>query len=148
MRHHILIAQLLVVMVPIAVGLAAIANPSAFWEGTIFLLTLILLFAAIIGVAYRKGVNRAFWLGFSLFGWGFYALCSDVSFEFRSSSRAPSRYYWNNAEGHDHPVRAFTQSLVDFLRPSRRFGPRSVGEKVQVRWGAGSYYYPSSVLEI
>jgi hypothetical protein len=135
MRHHISIAQLLAVMVPIAVGLAAIANPSAFWEGTIFVLTLLLLFATVIGVIYRKDVDRAFWLGFSLFGWGFYALCSDVSFEFRSSDRGPSRYYWDNAEEQDHPVRAFTRSLVDCLRPGRRIGPKSVGEKVQVQWG-------------
>ena len=58
MRPHITIAQLLVVMVPIAVGLAAVANPSAFWEGTVFVLTLLLLFAAILGVIYRTGADR------------------------------------------------------------------------------------------
>jgi hypothetical protein len=147
MRHHISIAQLLAIMVPIAVGLTAIANPSAFWEGAIFVLTLILLFAAILGVIYRKGGARAFWLGFSLFGWGFYVLCSDVSFEFRSSSFAAGRYYWGGGEQVDHPVKAFARSLVDSLRANRKLGPKSVGEKIEVQWGGGAYY-PSSVLEI
>ena len=147
MRPRISLAQLLVVMIPIAIGMAAIASPSAFWEGTVFVLTLFLLFAAILGVIHRKGEDRAFWLGFSLFGWGFFLLCSDVSFEFRSSSLAPSRYYWNEGEEPDHPVRALTRSLVNLLALNRRFGPRSVGEKVQVQWGGPASYYPSSILE-
>ena len=147
MRPRISLAQLLAVMVPIAVGMAAIASPSAFWEGAIFVLTLILLFTAIVGVIYRKGEDRAFWLGLSLFGWGFFLLSSDISFEFRSSGRAPSRYYWNNAGGQDHPIRALTRSLVDLL-PLKRFVPKSVGEKVQVEWGGQGSYYPSSILEI
>lgn len=148
MRLRISLAQLLAIMIPIAIGLAAIASPSAFWEGAVFVLTLLVLFAAILGVIYRKGGERASWLGFSLFGWGFFLLCSDVSFEFRSSSRAPSRYYWNAGEESDHPVRALTRSLVDLLPLNRKFGPKSVGEKVQVQWGGQWTYYPSSILEI
>ncbi len=148
MRPRISIAQLLAVMVPIAVGLAAIASPSAFWEGTVFVLMLVLFFAAILGVIYRKNNERAFWLGFALFGWGFCVLRSDVSLEFRFFARPSSTYYWANAEEQEHPVKALTRSLLDVLRPYRTIGPQSAGERVRVQWGGAGSYYPCSVLEI
>ena len=40
-RPRISIAALLAGIVPIAVGLAALANATAFWEGTVFVLTLL-----------------------------------------------------------------------------------------------------------
>jgi hypothetical protein len=151
MKPRISIAQILALMVPIAFGLAALANPSAFWEGTIFALTMLLLFAAIVGVIYRNGGDRAFWLGFSVFGWGFYLLCSNISFEFRPSGQFGTMYspvYWGNGEEAERPVRALTKSLIDYLPFNRRVRPTTVGEKIQVQWGNPSSYYPSSVLEI
>jgi uncharacterized protein (DUF58 family) len=61
MKPHISIAALLAGMVPIAVGLAALTNPTAFWEGMVFALTLLTLFTALVGVIYRKGADRAFY---------------------------------------------------------------------------------------
>jgi hypothetical protein len=134
-------------MIPIAVGLAAVASPSAFWEGTVFVLALLLLFAAIIGMIYRRGRDRAFWLGFSLFGWGFYLLCltsSPVSYY----SGDYGETYHPYGETY-HPVRTLIRSLVDGLRLGRRLAPKSVGEKVRVAWPAsGSYYYTCFILEI
>ena len=40
MKPRISIAMLLGAMLPIAVGLAALANPTEFWEGAIFLLAM------------------------------------------------------------------------------------------------------------
>ena len=70
MKPRISIAALLEVMVPLAVGLTALANPTAWWEVTIFLLTTGLLLGSIVGVCYRRGAGRAFWVGFCVFGWG------------------------------------------------------------------------------
>jgi len=107
-----------------------------------------MLFTAVVAAIYRKAETRAFWLGFFLFGWGFYVLCWDVSFEFRSSSHSRNRYYWVNGEEEVPPIRAFTKGLVDYLQLNRKTVPKSVAEKVQVQWGGGSNSYPSSVLEI
>jgi hypothetical protein len=156
MKLHISISQCLVLIIPIAVGLAAITNPSAFWEGTVFALGLILLFTAILGVLYREGGGRAFWLGFSIFGWGIYLLCSDISFEFRPSASVATTYspvspsFWFDGSGTEdvRPVHALVRSVFDFLELDRRARPKSVGEKIQVQWGSPSSYYPSSVLEI
>lgn len=151
MKPRISIAQILALMIPVAVGLAALANPSAFWEGTIFALTMILLFTAIVGVIYRNGGDRAFWLGFSVFGWGFYLLCSNFSFEFRASGQLGNMYspiYWGNGQEEDPPVRALIKSVIDYLPFDRKIRPTAVGEKIQVQWGNPTTYYPSSVLEI
>src|SRR6516164_5544785 len=107
MKPHVSIGQLLVLMVPIAIGLCAITNPSAFWEGTVFVLTVILLLTAIVGVIYRSGGARAFWLGFSVFAWGCFLVCSGISFEFRPGGQRTAQYtayYWNNADEGDQPI--------------------------------------------
>lgn len=148
MRPRISIAALLAGMVPIAVGLAALANPTAFWEGMVFALTTLTLFTAVVGVIYRKGVARSFWVGFCLFGWGFLILTSNISFEFRSSGLAQSGNFWQTGQEQDKPVTALVRILVDYVQLNRKSVPRSVGEKVQVQWGGPMTYYASTVLEI
>ncbi len=149
MKPQISIAQLLAVMVPIAVGLAAVTNPTPFWEASIFALTLLMLFAAIVAAIYRTKGARAFCLGFSVFGWGIYLLCSGVSFEFGSSSRYQNiSPFWPDIEDDGPPLRDLIKNLIDYLQFYRATVPRSVGEKIQVQWGNPSTYYPSSVLEI
>ena len=135
---------------PIAVGLAALANATAFWEGTVFLLTLLTLFTGVVGICYRRGADRAFWVGFSIFGWGFFVLASDVSFGFGSAGLMQYGRFWSpGAEAeNEKPVAALVKTLVDFLQMNRGSFPRSVGEKIQVQWGSPESYYPSSVLEI
>jgi hypothetical protein len=149
MKLQISIAQLLAIMVPLAVGLAAIANPTPFWEASIFALTLLMLFTAVVAAIYRTNGARAFWLGFSLFGWGFYALSSGDSFVFHSRARYPNySTFWSDFEDDGPPLRSFTKYLVDHLQLYRATVPKSPGEKVQVQWGGALNYYPSSVLEI
>jgi hypothetical protein len=147
MRPRILIAMLLGAMVPIALGLTALANPTAFWEGTTFALAILLMFTAILGVCYRREASRAFWVGFALFGWGFFLLSSDMSFSVRSGGSFQFSY-GTASEQDDKPVTALIRNLVDTLQLNRGTFPKSVGEKIQVQWGAGAYYYPCTVSEI
>ena len=148
MRPRISIAALLAGMVPIAVGLAALTNPTEFWEGMVFALTMLTLFTALVGVFYRKGADRSFWVGFALFGWGFFVLGSDLSVEFRSSSQLRSRNLWEVDDEHDKPVTALVKILVDYVQLNRRSVPISIGDKVQVKWGNPSSDWPAEVLEI
>jgi hypothetical protein len=149
MKPQFSIRQLLAVIVPLAVGLTAMTNPTPFWEGSVFAVTHCLLFTAIIAAIYRTKGARAFWLGFAVFGWGFYLLCTDVVFELHSTRHSQNVLpYWPNYGEEDPPLRAFTKSLVDILQLHRRIAPKTVGEKIQVQWGGPSSYYPSSVLEI
>jgi len=57
-----------------AIGLAALRNASETWAGVMLLLTCGVLALAVVGVVCRAESERAWWLGFALFGWGYLAL--------------------------------------------------------------------------
>jgi hypothetical protein len=83
MRHfRFSIAGLMGAVLVAAVGLAALKNATETWAGAMLLLTCGTLALAVVGAIYRKGVQRAWWLGFSLFGWGYLVLlrcCHEYS---------------------------------------------------------------------
>jgi hypothetical protein len=68
------IAGLMGIVVVAAIGLAALRNASDNWAGVMLLLTCGTLALAIVGVVCRTEGERAWWLGFALFGWGYLAL--------------------------------------------------------------------------
>ena len=75
------IAGLMAAVLVIALGLAALRNASGTWAGSTFLLTCAVLCLAVVGVVCRAGAERAWWLGFALFGWGYLFLAFWTSFE-------------------------------------------------------------------
>jgi hypothetical protein len=68
------IGGLMLIVLAAAIGLAALKNASPAWAGAMFLLTCAILALGVVGAIYRKGGERAWWLGFSIFGWGYMAL--------------------------------------------------------------------------
>ncbi len=70
-RPRISIAGLMVVVLAVAVGMAGLRFASPEWSGGMLTATLGLLGVGILGTCFRKGSRRAFWAGFSLFGWGY-----------------------------------------------------------------------------
>jgi hypothetical protein len=68
------IAGLMLAVLAVAVGFAALRNATPAWAGAMLLLTLGLLGLAVLGVVYRRGARRAWWLGFALFGGGYVLL--------------------------------------------------------------------------
>ena len=113
------IAGLMGAVVVAAVCLAALRNASQAWSGAIFLLTRGVLGLAIINAIYRRGADRAWWLGFCLFGWGYLALVEP-----RPEIRSP---YLS------------TSLLLVIVRPYLadpvELGPRSI------RWVMSQYHY-------
>jgi hypothetical protein len=73
-RFHVSVAGAMKFIVVMATGLAALLLASETWAGVIFMLTLAVLGTAILATFYRAGERRAFWAGFTLFGWGYTAL--------------------------------------------------------------------------
>jgi hypothetical protein len=57
-----------------AVALAALRNASELWAGITLLIALGALGTALLGVIYQQGKDRAWWLGFALFGGGYLTL--------------------------------------------------------------------------
>jgi hypothetical protein len=65
------IAGLMGAVLIAAVGLAALRNASPIWAGAMVLLTYVVLGLAILCVLLRGRTERAWWLGFCVFGWGY-----------------------------------------------------------------------------
>ena len=73
-RLHVSLAGLRGVVLASGISLAALRNASPTWAGVTLLLVLCLLTTSILGIAYRRRAARAWWLGFGLFGWGYFVL--------------------------------------------------------------------------
>ncbi len=54
----------------VSLAIAGLRNPSRCLASAIFTLTIFILLASVVYVAYHKGSRRYFWLGFAVFGWG------------------------------------------------------------------------------
>jgi hypothetical protein len=68
------IAGLMGAVLTAALGLTALRSASETWAGAALLLTCGVLGLAVVGVVSRAADERAWWLGFALFGWGYLAL--------------------------------------------------------------------------
>jgi hypothetical protein len=68
---RISIAGVLGFVAVFALGLTALIRPSDAWAGAIFTMVLGMLLASVLGTLLR-GWRRGGWLGFALFGWGFF----------------------------------------------------------------------------
>ena len=62
------IAGVMLSILPIGIGLAALRDPSELWASALFTLTVLALLISILGTAARRGPARMAFLGFALFG--------------------------------------------------------------------------------
>jgi hypothetical protein len=67
-RFRVSIAGLMVVVLFVAVGVAALRQASEIWSGVLFALTVGAMAFAGLRAAYRREAKRAFWAGFAGFG--------------------------------------------------------------------------------
>jgi hypothetical protein len=67
-RFRFSIASLLALVVFVAIGLAALQAASDAWDGGVFALALLTLLTSTLLAVHRRGRDRAFWIGFTLFG--------------------------------------------------------------------------------
>lgn len=107
MRHiRFSIANLLVVVLFVAVGFAALRESSDLWESVVFTLALAALLASILLAVHRTESRRAFWLGFALFGWITLGLSLIPSIESRLLSTKALAYLDSKVPG--RPQGGFT----------------------------------------
>ncbi len=79
-KFRFTISGLMAVVLVLAFGLAALKNAGATWAGVMPLLTYGLLGLAFIGIVLRGQAERAWWLGFFVFGWGYLQWASRLFF--------------------------------------------------------------------
>jgi hypothetical protein len=77
------IASLLVVILVLGVGFAALRESSDLWESGVLTLMIGILLISILLAVHRTESKRAFWLGFALFGWAYMGLTFMPSIESR-----------------------------------------------------------------
>jgi hypothetical protein len=68
------IAQLILVVVVVAIGLAAIRSGSPAWSGAMLSITLFAMICSLLGIALGRGTRRAFCSGFATLGWSYFLL--------------------------------------------------------------------------
>jgi hypothetical protein len=93
------IASLLVVVLFVAVGSAALRESSDLWESGVFTLTLAVLLMSIRLAVHGIERRRAFWLGFAVFGWIYLALSFMPSIESRLITTKVLAYLDSNVPG-------------------------------------------------
>ena len=79
-RVRFSLASLIALIVIVAVGCAALRNPSYLVASALLMVTMVILLLGIVGVVYSTGQGRAFLLGFVLFGWA-HLLLRAIPFE-------------------------------------------------------------------
>jgi hypothetical protein len=75
-RPRLSIGSALTIIGILGVALAAFRDPSYLWANVTFSTAFAALVLAIVNVLYSRGARRAYWAGFALCGWAYFAICS------------------------------------------------------------------------
>jgi hypothetical protein len=120
--------------------IAALASPSPLTSGVLYAVQMCFLFAAIVGSISQRTKPRAFWLGFALFGWGFFGLPYLpwrgsppllVGSYFMSPAGRPGlspqdlSFFFQSCDSVENVVLASVGGLVGYLFGLRRDKPRT-----------------------
>jgi hypothetical protein len=127
-RLRFRITALMGLVLFIGVAFAALRDASEGWVGVLLAVTIGLLLTACLGVVYRTGGDRAFWLGMLVFGGGYLLL---------------SRFVFT--DGATSPI-ALTNRGIDALRWNLRSTPQAAGQKVLA--DMGGRMLPASVVQM
>jgi cbb3-type cytochrome oxidase subunit 3 len=79
LRFHI--GTLVILVLFLGVGFAALRESNEIWDSSIFTITLCMLLISILLAIHRTERRRAYWLGFTLFGWTYLGLSLVPSIE-------------------------------------------------------------------
>lgn len=73
-RPRITIAHIILFVLVVAIGLAAIRSGSDVWAGAMFSITFFAMICSFLGIAFGRGMRRVFWTGFATLGWSYLIL--------------------------------------------------------------------------
>jgi hypothetical protein len=104
LRFHL--GTLVILILVLAVGFAALRESSDLWESGMFTLTLGVLLTSILLANYRSEKGRGFWLGFALFGSAYLGLSLLPSIESMLITTKAFAYLSSNVPG--RPMKSYT----------------------------------------
>jgi hypothetical protein len=85
--RRISIRSLMAFVVVSAVGLAALKNASVFWAVGVLLADILAIGVAVLGAAFSRGREQAWWAGFALFSCGYLAFLIGLWSDFALHSQ-------------------------------------------------------------
>ena len=91
-RFRFSVRTLMLVIVVLAVAFAGLRSPSPLWANLWFSLALAALTLSVPAAVYRRGEQRAFWVGFATCGWVYFVLSllpwfqSEIGFQLFSTT--------------------------------------------------------------
>ncbi len=68
-RFRFSVAGLMAVILLLAVGMAALRDPTTLWARAIFTAAVTLFAASLLGAMIHRGIPRFSWAGLAVFGW-------------------------------------------------------------------------------
>ncbi len=89
-RFHL--GTLVILILIVGGGFAALRESNDLWHSGLFTLTLGVLLISVLLAVHRREAKRAFWIGFALFGWGYLALSLVSSIESKLLTRKALTY--------------------------------------------------------
>jgi hypothetical protein len=112
-RIRFKIASLLVAVLVLGVGFAALRESNDLWDSGLFTLTLGALLLSILLAIHRAESRRAFWLGFALFGSGYLGLSLVPSIESRLVTTRTLAYLDSKVPGRSPAIRLYTNLVMN-----------------------------------
>jgi hypothetical protein len=82
-RFRFRIGSMLILIVFLGVGFAALREAGDIWDSIVLTLTVCVLFLSLSLALHRRGEWQVFWVAFALFGWGYLGLTAQRSIESR-----------------------------------------------------------------
>ena len=135
------IASLLIVVLFVAVGFAALRESNDLWDSGLFTLTLTVLLVSMLLAIHRTEARRAFWIGFALFGWIYLGLSLVPSIESRLLTTKAIAYLDSKVPGRSQrsspsSLRGLAQDASRNSNPeSRLHRTRESTRRLQPGWG-------------
>jgi hypothetical protein len=106
------IANILGVIMFLGVGFAALRGANDYWDSGIFTLTLGVLLVSILLAIHRTEAERAFWIGFALFGGCYLAMSLIPSIESRLLTTKGLAYLDSKVPGRPSDVTTLVLSAI------------------------------------
>ena len=144
-RFRFSVRHLLLAVLVLGLSLAVLQWDSAMMASAAFTACLGLLALGLTGALCRRGAARAFWIGFTIFGWIYAEAAIPVAGNGSSASWVlgfVSRPYPSPQQSAS-PV-LLTELLFDFAAVNSQL---RVGAKVMAQWRSGGYY-EATITEI